>query len=50
MKGTVLLLAFMGSAALLASGVLAGFGLMGAPAQTQERPDIPLVVTDDLDD
>ncbi len=50
MKRTTLLLAFMGSALLLACGVLAGFGQTGASAQTQERPNILVVVTDDLDD
>jgi hypothetical protein len=49
MERTILLAAFMGSAVLLASGVLAGFGLIGASAQTQEHPNILLVVTDDLD-
>ena len=50
MKRTILLLAFMVSAALLATGVLAGFGLTGSSARTQDRPNILLIVTDDLDD
>src|SRR5918998_342900 len=50
MKRTILLLTFMVSAALLASGVLAGFGLTGSSAKSQDRPNILLIVTDDLDD
>ena len=50
MKRTILLLAFMVSAARLASGVLAGIGLTGSSAKTQDRPNILLIVTDDLDD
>ena len=52
MRRPVLLLASGALAVLLASGVaLAGFGLTGASAQEQDqRPNILLVVTDDLDD
>ena len=51
MRRTVLLSASLGLALLLSCGaVLVGFGPTGASAQTQERPNILLVVTDDLDD
>ncbi len=50
MKRTILLLAFMVSAALLATGVLASFGLTESSARTQDSPNILLIVTDDLDD
>src|SRR4028119_2142117 len=51
MRRTVLLSASLGLALLLSCGtVLAGFGPTGASAQTQERSNILLVVTDDLDD
>jgi N-acetylglucosamine-6-sulfatase len=50
MRRTVLLSASLGLALLLSCGaVLAGLGPTGASAQTQERPNILLVVTDDLD-